>query len=175
MVIIVSYQLATGQIRSARATNIARAYSIAMNSAKPVNITAWIEREDVSNYHEPNNFVCYSKDDVFKAFAAITSNKKSDKKSDKGTAMKLKKFFEMLDKDSHYRTDYIVRLKYKYDWEKEYTIENEYLEYDSNNDCWVWLNDWNEGQTDVEVLGYIDIDDIYVPAITCNKENCDDS
>ena len=81
----------------------------------------------------------------------------------------------MLDKDSHYRTDYIVRLKYKYDWEKEYTIENEYLEYDSNNDCWVWLNDWNEGQTDVEVLGYIDIDDIYVPAITCNKENCDDS
>ena len=77
MVIIVSYQLATGQIRSARATNIARAYSLAMNSAKPVNITAWIRRKDVSNYHEPINFACHSKDDVFKAFAAITSNKES--------------------------------------------------------------------------------------------------
>ena len=77
--------------------------------------------------------------------------------------MKLNEFFEMLDADDFPRTDYIVLLKYKYDWEKEYTVENEYLEYDGNHDEWVWLNDWNEGQTDVEVLGYIDIDEVEVP------------
>ena len=77
--------------------------------------------------------------------------------------MKLQEFYKMLDSDDFLRTDYIVKLAYKYDWEKEYTIENEYLEYDGNQDVWVWLHDWNEGQTDVEVLGYIDIDDVDVP------------
>ena len=77
--------------------------------------------------------------------------------------MKLNEFFEMLDSDDFLRTDYIVKLAYKYDWEKEYTVENQYLEYDGNQDAWVWLNDWNEGQTDVEVLGYIDIDEVEVP------------
>lgn len=77
--------------------------------------------------------------------------------------MKLNEFFEMLDAEDFLRTDYIVCLKYKYDWEKEYTIENEYLQYDGNHDDWVWLHDWNEGQTDVEVLGYIDIDELEVP------------
>ena len=77
--------------------------------------------------------------------------------------MKLNEFFEMLDSDDFLRTDYIVCLKYKYDWEKEYIIENEYLQYDGNRDEWVWLHDWNEGQTDVEVLGYIDIDELEVP------------
>ena len=76
--------------------------------------------------------------------------------------MKLNAFIEMLDSDDFLRTDYIVRLKYKYDWEKDYTISNEYLEYNGNDDNWIWLNDWNEGQTDVEVIGYIDIDDVKV-------------
>lgn len=77
--------------------------------------------------------------------------------------MKLNEFVDMLDSDDFLRTDYIVRLKYKYPWEKDYTISNEYLEYDGNHDRWFWLNDWNEGQTDVEVIGYIDIDNAWVP------------
>lgn len=53
---------------------------------------------------------------------------------------------------------YIVGLKYKYDWEKEYDESNEIIYYDGSNDCYVWLNDWNEGQTDCWVTGIIDID-----------------
>ena len=58
------------------------------------------------------------------------------------------------------RDTFIVTLKYKYDFEKNYTIENHILEYDSMSDSYVWLNDWNEGQTDVEVLGYMPIGDV---------------
>ena len=76
--------------------------------------------------------------------------------------MKLKEFFDAIEKEE-YRTDYIVKLRYKYSWEKEYTVENEYLEYDGNYDQWVWLHDWDEGQEDVDVLGYISIDDVFVP------------
>lgn len=52
--------------------------------------------------------------------------------------------------------EYIVRLAYKYDWEKEYTISNECLSVGSH--CTCWFNDWNEGQTDVRVLGYVTTD-----------------
>jgi hypothetical protein len=58
------------------------------------------------------------------------------------------------------RDTYIVTLKYKYDFEKDYTIENQILEYDSMADNYVWLDDWYEGQTDVEVLGYRLLNDI---------------
>ena len=58
------------------------------------------------------------------------------------------------------RDTYIVTLKYKYDFEKDYTIENQILEYDSMADNYVWLDDWYEGQTDVEVLGYRLLSDI---------------
>lgn len=54
--------------------------------------------------------------------------------------------------------DYIVTLKYKYDCEKEYTIANEILVADSFG--YSWLNDWNEGQTDVEVIGYIPVSEV---------------
>lgn len=68
--------------------------------------------------------------------------------------MSLEDFFDEL-----YREDivesYIVTLKYKYDCEKEYTIENEILLAENGDYC--WLNDWNEGQTDVEVIGYIPV------------------
>lgn len=58
------------------------------------------------------------------------------------------------------RDTYIVTLKYKYDFEKNYTIENHILEYDSTVDSYDWLDDWYEGQTDVEVLGYRLLSDI---------------
>ena len=46
------------------------------------------------------------------------------------------------------RDTYIVTLKYKYDFEKNYTIENHILVYDSMVDRYDWLDDWYEGQTD---------------------------
>lgn len=66
---------------------------------------------------------------------------------------------------------FIVTLKYKYDFEENYTIENHILEYDSLDDSYVWLNDWYEGQTDVEVLGYIPLSDVdTTKTLTC--KNC---
>lgn len=76
-------------------------------------------------------------------------------------------FNELKDKA---RDTFIVTLKYKYDFEKNYTIENHILEYDSMSDSYVWLNDWNEGQTDVEVLGYMPLGDVD----TTKLEPCDD-
>lgn len=68
--------------------------------------------------------------------------------------MTLDEFYKQL--KSEIITDYIVLLKYKYDFETEYTIRNEILMVDMNSDdLYAWLRDWNEGQTDVEVLGYI--------------------
>ena len=69
------------------------------------------------------------------------------------------------------RDTFIVTLKYKYDFEEEYTIENQILEYDALNDDYVWLNDWREGQTDVEVLGYMPLGDVdTTKPLTC--EDC---
>ena len=69
-------------------------------------------------------------------------------------------FFNLI-KDEHEK--YIVRLAYKYDWEKEYDISNEILEWDDSFNNYVWLNDWNEGQSDVYVLGFIKVSDVIVP------------
>lgn len=55
---------------------------------------------------------------------------------------------------------YIVALKYKYDFEKEYTIENQVLDVEENR--FIWLEDWDEGQIDVEVLGYIPLREVQV-------------
>lgn len=77
--------------------------------------------------------------------------------------MTLEELFAELEK-LDYMKDWIVRLQYKYEWEDEYTISNEVLEvYDG--EYW-WLKDWNEGQTDVTVLGYIDLDDVAVLPFT---------
>jgi hypothetical protein len=76
-------------------------------------------------------------------------------------------FNELEDKE---RDTIIVTLKYKYDFEENYTIENHILEYDFMSDSYVWLNDWNEGQTDVEVLGYMPLGNVDTTKI----EPCDD-
>lgn len=54
---------------------------------------------------------------------------------------------------------YIVRLKYKYEQETEYTVSNEVLDF-SPDYGYVWLNDWFEGQQNVEVVAFINVDDI---------------
>lgn len=77
-------------------------------------------------------------------------------------------FNELDDKE---RDTFIVTLKYRYDFEEYYTIENHILEYDSLDDSYVWLNDWYEGQTDVEVLGYMLLGDVdTTKLLTC--EDC---
>ena len=71
--------------------------------------------------------------------------------------MTLEEFLEKLKTEKI--TDYIVRLKYKYNFEKEYTYSNELLLINHGID-YEWNNDWIEGQTDIEVLEYIAVDDV---------------
>ena len=72
--------------------------------------------------------------------------------------MTLDEFFKEIEDDFG---DFIVKLKYKGDHEKTYRTSNEILSYDDTYG-FCWLNDWNEGETDVEVVGYINVDDVKV-------------
>lgn len=74
--------------------------------------------------------------------------------------MTLKHFFMIADIG---KGDYIVRLKYKHDWQKDYHYSNEVVSYEMDSATWIWLNDWWEGEKDVEVLSYVAIDDITFP------------
>ena len=61
------------------------------------------------------------------------------------------------------RDHYIVKLAYKYSSEREYYISNELLEYEGDyTDSYVWVNDWDEGQQDVIVLGFAAVSDVDV-------------
>ena len=76
--------------------------------------------------------------------------------------MKLDDFFKFLSKLPV--DDYVVRLKLKYDHEHYYRYTNELLLYDGSD--YYWDSDWNEGEQDVEVIGYIAVDRInsfYIP------------
>lgn len=80
--------------------------------------------------------------------------------------MNSKELFKAIEQDCWKREcydDYLVRVRYKYKWETEWTYGNEYLEFNGNDFDWVWLKDWNEGQEDVEFLGFIAVDDVDVP------------
>ena len=57
---------------------------------------------------------------------------------------------------------YVVTLRYKYDFETDYTVENEILEVEMSKypNHYVWLSDWDEGQTDIEVVSYIAVSDV---------------
>ena len=76
--------------------------------------------------------------------------------------MSIKEFFKYLD---HVPIETrIVYLRYKYSHEDCWTYSNEILEVDMNVDgFYIWLNDWNEGQQDVEILGCIAVSDVEVP------------
>lgn len=76
--------------------------------------------------------------------------------------MTLYELFKILHKPTSIHQDYIVKLKYRYSFEERYTIENQILEYDGSEDEYVWLDDWDEGQDDVEVLGYIAVQDVQI-------------
>ena len=72
--------------------------------------------------------------------------------------MILDEFFKKLYSDAIYE-DLIVRLKYKYTHEDKWIYSNEILEYNANYG-YMWLNDWNEGQQDVVVVGFVPVDKI---------------
>lgn len=65
--------------------------------------------------------------------------------------MTLSQFDSFLKHMTHAET-MIVRLRYKYSYDTEWTTVNEILEYENGD--YIWNNDWNEGQEDIEILGY---------------------
>lgn len=72
--------------------------------------------------------------------------------------MTLPEFNEKIDTEKI--DDYLVWIKYKYKHEKYWDYTVEYLQYVGSPGIYVWLNDWHEGQEDVEILGYIAICDL---------------
>lgn len=86
--------------------------------------------------------------------------------------MKESEFYEWL--ETQPVENKIVSIKYKYSHEKEWIQSNEILEVTpSFKEVYVWLNDWNEGQQDIEILGCISVSDINVPIFDRKTEpNC---
>ena len=70
----------------------------------------------------------------------------------------IEQFFEYMKENNLFEV--IVNIRYKYSYENNYTYSNEYLCYHFEHDTFEWLNDWDEGQKDVEILGYISVDSI---------------
>ena len=73
----ISHANANATLRSTRTNNLAKAFTIAMNSPKPVNITVWTDYSSKTAAEEthvfyPTNFICTTKDEVFRAFSVIT-------------------------------------------------------------------------------------------------------
>lgn len=71
---------------------------------------------------------------------------------------------KMLD-ESSIRTDYLVALRYRYDFESEWTRSNELLLFGEFGDYY-WQDDWYEGQQHIEVDGIIPISEIVIEEVT---------
>lgn len=76
--------------------------------------------------------------------------------------MSIKEFFKYLE-TKNIETQ-IVYLRYKYSWEDDWIYSNQILEVDIDG-SYIWNSDWNEGQEDVEVLGFIAVSDVEVPLL----------
>lgn len=70
--------------------------------------------------------------------------------------MTLDEFFSIADENS----TYAVKLAYRHSSSEEYDVSIEVCSYCVSYDFigWVWFNDWNEGEEDVVVMNYIDLD-----------------
>lgn len=73
--------------------------------------------------------------------------------------MNLERFEEWL-RQAHPIAPLIVKINYKYDFESQYTESNEILFWDFHTGDYVWDNDWNEGQQDIIIVGYVEIEDV---------------
>lgn len=82
---------------------------------------------------------------------------------------------EKLIKPSNYVGDILCKIKYKYDFDNDYSIEIVRLTYDDYDDTWIWNSDWCEGQDDCILVwaAYIsDIDNVVVDDnCICIKED----
>lgn len=80
----------------------------------------------------------------------------------------LKQFFESINNplDLKYKQDLVVEVNFKYPYEKAYEVSNEILEYDGDHDDWIWVNDWDEGQSldplGVYISAYVPVESIDV-------------
>lgn len=83
--------------------------------------------------------------------------------------MTLQEFYKKIDTEK--ADDYLVWIKYKYNHEIHWDYIVEYLEYNGNRDEYIWLNDWHEGQEDVEILGYIAMGDLRYDMIKWEEIN----
>ena len=57
----------------------------------------------------------------------------------------------MVEEDDDY-CNYLVYLRYKYDFEKEWDYSVQCVSIDCCEECLNWLDDWYEGQQNVEYL-----------------------
>lgn len=58
-------------------------------------------------------------------------------------------------------TDYIVQIKLKYNHEIGYRYETTLLLYDCNLDAFVWYDDFDEGEEDIRISDYMDINEVF--------------
>lgn len=79
--------------------------------------------------------------------------------------MSLELFFKLLSKMTYQYDEWIVKLAYRHNENESYTITNEVLNYSLDGDTF-WLDDWNEGEDDVIVLGAVPIDIIKIKGFT---------
>ena len=57
--------------------------------------------------------------------------------------------------------DYIVNIRYKYSFQDTYERSNEFVTITPEGATWDM--DWWEGQDDVDLMGFIALEDVYVP------------
>ena len=56
---------------------------------------------------------------------------------------------------------YVILMRDKYDWEKQWEEAAEFIShYWGSQEYFMWDNDWDEGQQDVEFIGLIDTHEI---------------
>lgn len=69
--------------------------------------------------------------------------------------------FEKKNNKAGFVDNYLVRIKYKYNWEKEYTEELLYYSYDGKTDQYFVEYDWWEGQEDVIIVGVKSMTEVF--------------
>ena len=74
--------------------------------------------------------------------------------------MTLEEFYKYIKTELY--QDYLVRIKMKYDFDKEYEEHNELYLFSGSEGGYEWLHDWWEGQPEVEVNGFIPVSDIQI-------------
>lgn len=62
--------------------------------------------------------------------------------------------------EKYYFDDLLVFMRYKYDFETEWDYSKQLFLFEGDDIGHVWQNDWDEGQQDVEILGFMKIDDV---------------